>query len=133
MLASPIGLSVPIPQDMRVRRTLNCSQVEFLSAEEMKTEVTNFPDLEDCPEDVVEELAQDLLRPLTQQFQEVARGVFLATLNAESGEGRRRTHQQLQDKVSALLTTIKLSEKSLKVNPNFSICILCHHILTPLN
>lgn len=101
--------------------------MEFLSAEEMKTEVTNFPDLEDCPEDVVEELAQDLLRPLTQQFQEVARGVFLATLNAESGEGRRRTHQQLQDKVSALLTTIKLSEKSLKVKPYICVCILHIH------
>ncbi|KAK3889969.1 hypothetical protein Pcinc_006121 [Petrolisthes cinctipes] len=89
--------------------------VEFLSAEEMKTEVTNFPELEDCPEDVLEELAGDLLRPLTQHFQEVARGVFQATLNAEGWERRRRTHQQLQDKVLALLTTIKLSEKSLKV------------------
>nr|XP_045606783.1 E3 UFM1-protein ligase 1-like [Procambarus clarkii] len=92
----------------------NASHVEFLSLEDMQTEITNFSELTDCPEELVEELTNDLHRPLTRQFQEVAKSIFLATV-AVGGDARRKTHQQLQEKVSALLTTIKLAEKSIKV------------------
>ena len=90
------------------------SLVEFLSAEDMQTEIGNFSELVDCPEELVEELTSHMHNPLTKQFQEVAKSVFMATV-AVGGDARRKTHQQLQDKVSALLTTIKLSEKSIKV------------------
>lgn len=90
------------------------SVVEFLSVEDMQTEITNFSELLDCPEELVEELTSHLHNPMTKQFQEVAKSVFMATV-AVGGDARRKTHQQLQDKVSALLTTIKLSEKSIKV------------------
>lgn len=90
------------------------SVVEFLSVEDMQTEVTNFSDLMDCPEELVEELTKHLHQPLTKLFQEIAKSLFMATV-AVGGDARRKTHQQLQDKVSALLTTIKLSEKSIKV------------------
>ncbi|KAK8399047.1 hypothetical protein O3P69_004257 [Scylla paramamosain] len=88
--------------------------VEFLSVDDMQTEITNFSELVDCPEELVEELTSHLHNPLTKQFQEIAKSVFMATV-AVGGDARRKTHQQLQDKVSALLTTIKLSEKSIKV------------------
>ncbi|MPC75454.1 E3 UFM1-protein ligase 1 [Portunus trituberculatus] len=87
--------------------------VEFLSVDDMQTEITNFSELVDCPEELVEELTNHLHNPLTRQFQEIAKSVFMATV-AVGGDARRKTHQQLQDKVSALLTTIKLSEKSIK-------------------
>lgn len=80
----------------------------------MQTEITNFSDMMDCPEELVEELTKHLHHPLTKHFQEIAKSVFMATV-AVGGDVRRKTHQQLQDKVSALLTTIKLSEKSIKV------------------
>ncbi|KAG0725427.1 E3 UFM1-protein ligase 1 [Chionoecetes opilio] len=90
------------------------SAVEFLSVEDMQTEIVNFSELADCPEELVEELTSHLHNPMTKQFQEVAKSVFMATV-AVGGDARRKTHQQLQDKVSALLITIKLSEKSIKV------------------
>lgn len=95
------------------------SVIEFLSVEDMQTEITNFSELMDCPEELVEELTKHLHSPMTKHFQEVAKSVFMATV-AVGGDVRRKTHQQLQDKVSALLTTIKLSEKSIKVCGNWS-------------
>ncbi|KAK8751399.1 hypothetical protein OTU49_014591, partial [Cherax quadricarinatus] len=89
-------------------------QVEFLSIEDLQTEISNFSELIDCPEELVEELANYLHRPLTKQFQDVARTIFLASV-AVGGDARRKTHQQLQEKVLALLTAIKLAEKSVKV------------------
>ncbi|XP_071532971.1 E3 UFM1-protein ligase 1 [Panulirus ornatus] len=105
--------------DSNVQHTLggggsNVSFIEFLTVEDMQTELTNFSELIDCPEELVEDLTKHMHHPLTKQFQDVAKSVFLATV-AVGGDARRKTHQQLQEKVSALLTTIKLSEKSIKM------------------
>ncbi|XP_063605952.1 E3 UFM1-protein ligase 1-like [Penaeus indicus] len=88
--------------------------VEFLSLEDLQTEISNFSELVDCPEELVEALATELNPGLTRQFQDVAQTAFLATVSAGS-DARKKTHQQLVEKVSALLTTIRLAEKSLKV------------------
>lgn len=89
--------------------------VDFLSVDEMQKEVADFPELAECPEELVEGLTDHLHRPLTREFQDVAKSTFEATV-AAGGDARRKTHQQLQEKVSALLTTIRLSEKSVKVS-----------------
>lgn len=92
--------------------------VEFLSLEDLQTEITNFSELADCPEELVESLASELNPVLTRQFQDVAQSAFLATVSAGS-DARKKTHQQLVEKVSALLTSIRLAEKSIKVCSNW--------------
>ncbi|XP_042213163.1 E3 UFM1-protein ligase 1-like [Homarus americanus] len=89
-------------------------QIEFMSETDMQLLISDFEELADCPEELVEELTNHFHRPLTKIFQEVAKSVFMATV-AVKGDTRRKTHQQLQEKVSALLTTIKLADKSVKV------------------
>ncbi|XP_068237090.1 E3 UFM1-protein ligase 1 [Palaemon carinicauda] len=89
-------------------------KIEFLSLEKLQEEISNEKELVDCPEELTEEIAKNLLESLTKEFQEVVQTAFLATV-AIGGDTRKKTHQQLQEKVSALITTIKLSEKGLKV------------------
>ncbi|XP_076035805.1 UFM1 specific ligase 1 [Oratosquilla oratoria] len=88
-------------------------EIEFLTWEELLQEVTKNPMLVDCPEELTEEIAQRLHQPMTRKFQEVAKSMFLASL-AAAGDSRRKNHQQLQEKVSGLLVSIRLSEKGIK-------------------
>lgn len=49
-------------------------------------------------------------RPLTQCYQEVARSVFLST-----GDKKRKSHSEVQDKVSVLWANAKLFDKGIKL------------------
>ena len=49
-------------------------------------------------------------RPLTQCYQEVARSVFLAT-----GDKKRKSHSEVQEKVSVLWANAKLFDKGIKL------------------
>ncbi|XP_064079725.1 E3 UFM1-protein ligase 1-like [Macrobrachium nipponense] len=88
-------------------------KIEFLSLEKLQEEIANKKELADSPEELIEEMAKDLQESLTKEFQEVVQAAFLATV-AVGGDTRKKTHQQLQEKVSALITTIRLSEKGIK-------------------
>ena len=89
-------------------------RVDFLSVEELQEEISKLPELSDCPEELVEELAANLSPSLTQKFQEVLRTTFMATVAATSNS-RKKTYQQLQEKISSLLMTIKLADKGAKI------------------
>lgn len=49
-------------------------------------------------------------RPLTQCYQEVARSVFLST-----GDKKRKSHSEVQEKVSVLWANAKLFDKGIKL------------------
>ncbi|XP_066965022.1 E3 UFM1-protein ligase 1 [Macrobrachium rosenbergii] len=88
-------------------------KIEFLSLEKLQEEIADKKELTDSPEELIEEIAKDLQESLTKEFQEVVQAAFLATV-AVGGDARKKTHQQLQEKVSALITAIRLSEKGIK-------------------
>lgn len=88
-------------------------KIEFLSLEKLQEEIGDKKELTDSPEELIEEIAKDLQESLTKEFQEVVQAAFLATV-AVGGDARKKTHQQLQEKVSALITAIRLSEKGIK-------------------
>ena len=56
-------------------------------------------------------------RPLTQCYQEVARSVFLST-----GDKKRKSHSEVQDKVSVLWANAKLFDKGIKLFPGKNYC-----------
>ena len=89
-------------------------RIDFLPIESLQEEIAKLPELTDCPEELVEEIAQKLHEPLTQKFQDVVKTTFLATVAADGGS-RKKTYQQLQEKISSLLISIKLAEKGAKV------------------
>ncbi|CAL4111274.1 unnamed protein product, partial [Meganyctiphanes norvegica] len=102
--------------------------IDFMSEEEMQQEVSKVEELYDCPEELIEELTTHMHRGLNRQFQEVARSVFQSSLSG-GGQSRRKTHQQLQEKVTALLTTAKLCEKPIKVFNEDQQILLKKHLL----
>lgn len=56
-------------------------------------------------------------RPLTQYYQEVARSVFLST-----GDKKRKSHSEVQDKVSVLWANAKLFDKGIKLFTGKNYC-----------
>ncbi|KAJ7389903.1 E3 UFM1-protein ligase 1 [Desmophyllum pertusum] len=77
-----------------------------------------------CSEELVEELATYLFKPLTQCYQEVARSVFLST-----GDKNRKSHSEVQNKVSVLWANAKLFDKGIKLFADDVQVQLCRHLL----
>ncbi|EEC08314.1 conserved hypothetical protein [Ixodes scapularis] len=92
------------------------AELEFMTVQEMQAQLEQLKILEDCPKELSLSIAQKIHRPLTRQYQEVARSVFLTSSSA-SGAARRKTHAELQDKLASLLTSIQLFDKGLKLLP----------------
>ncbi|XP_071112658.1 E3 UFM1-protein ligase 1-like [Haliotis cracherodii] len=89
-------------------------EVTFMAIDEISDVIRKQDKLQDCPEDLISEIAGKLYRPLTRQFQEVAKSIFLETSGTATGSDRKKTHGELQEKVSGLWTNAKLFEKGLK-------------------
>ena len=56
-------------------------------------------------------------RPLTQQYQQVAKSVFLLSVGAASGGARKKTHGELSDKITGLWRNALLFEKGTVLFP----------------
>ena len=90
------------------------SKVEFLSLEELRDHIAQYPILNESTEELIDELAEYFMEPSTNKFQKVAFEIFASSMSS-SGDDRKKNHQTLQEKVFLLLTTVKLAEKGLKV------------------
>ncbi|MCL4129817.1 UNVERIFIED_CONTAM: hypothetical protein GTU68_031328 [Idotea baltica] len=104
------------------------SEIEFLSEEEMKKEIEKEPELEDCPEELLDALVEHLFETMTRKFQNVAKAAFMATMSA-GGDTRKKTHQQLQEKILALLSTIQLAKKGMNEFGDEIRTQLCKYLL----
>ncbi|NXD13088.1 UFL1 ligase, partial [Nothocercus nigrocapillus] len=84
----------------------------FLSQEEIQDVLKTH--IEDCPEELIVELAGYLIRPLTKSYQDVVRSVFTSSASSSSGASRRQTMKDLQEEFSNLYNNIRLFEKGTK-------------------
>ncbi|XP_064629084.1 E3 UFM1-protein ligase 1-like [Lineus longissimus] len=91
--------------------SLRPGEVEFLKVEEIEEKLEEK--LSDCPPEFLAEIAVELHRPLHREFQQIVKSVFLQASGTASGSGRKKTHGELQDKISGLWTNAKLFEKAL--------------------
>ncbi|XP_078669883.1 E3 UFM1-protein ligase 1-like isoform X2 [Branchiostoma floridae x Branchiostoma belcheri] len=105
-------------------------ELPFMTVEEIEEVLRKK--LPDCDDGFVTELAEDLHRPLTKSYQEVAKSVFLASTGGGSGASRKETHRDLQEKVTGLWTNIKLFEKGLKLFEEEAQSQLAKHLLKTL-
>ncbi|XP_065257312.1 E3 UFM1-protein ligase 1 [Emys orbicularis] len=87
-------------------------EIPFMSREEIQDVLRSH--IEDCPEELITELAKHLIRSLTKSYQEVVRSVFVSSTSSSSGASRRRTIKDLQEEVSNLYNNIRLFEKGTK-------------------
>jgi len=102
-------------------------ELPFMSLEEIESTLRN--NITDCDDDqFIEELAKSIIRPLTKEFQEVAKSVFLSS-TGESAATKRKSHQELQDKVNGLYSNMKLFEKGIGNFEGDTEVQLCKHLL----
>ncbi|XP_032999345.1 E3 UFM1-protein ligase 1 [Lacerta agilis] len=87
-------------------------EIPFLSPEEIEDVLRKH--VRDCPEELITELADHLIRPLTKSYQEVVRSVFMSSTSTYSGASRKKTIKDLQEEVSTLYNNIRLFEKGAK-------------------
>lgn len=105
------------------------AEVQFMSVEEMAEELKKQPELRDCPEDFITEIATQIHRPLSREYQEKAVEVLRSTATQGSGSGKRKTHSDLQERLSGLWTNVLLFEKGAKLFPEETEAILTKHLL----
>ncbi|CAB1342836.1 unnamed protein product [Coregonus sp. 'balchen'] len=69
----------------------------------------------DCPEEILSELAEHLVRPLTKTYQEVVRTVFMSSTSSTTGVTKKRSVKDFQEELSNLYNNIRLFEKGTKL------------------
>ncbi|KAH1173485.1 E3 UFM1-protein ligase 1 [Mauremys mutica] len=102
-------------------------EIPFMSREEIQDVLRNH--IQDCPEELITELAELLIRSLTKSYQEVVRSVFVSSTSSLSGASRRRTIKDLQEEVSNLYNNIRLFEKGTKHFTDETQTSLAKHML----
>ncbi|XP_068016508.1 E3 UFM1-protein ligase 1 isoform X3 [Melanerpes formicivorus] len=98
----------------------------FLSQEEIEDVLRSHK--QDCPEELITNLAEHLIRPLTKTYQEVVRSV-LTSSTSSSGANRRQTLKELQEEFSNLYSNIRLFEKGAKHFTDETQTNLAKHLL----
>ncbi|NXQ46215.1 UFL1 ligase, partial [Catharus fuscescens] len=98
----------------------------FMSQEEIEDVLKTR--MQDCPEELITEIAEHLRRPLTKSYQEVVRSVFTSSASS-SGANRRQAMKDLQEEFSNLYNNIRLFEKGAK---HFTDDALAKHLLKTL-
>ncbi|XP_032239292.2 E3 UFM1-protein ligase 1 homolog [Nematostella vectensis] len=100
----------------------NPDELQFMTTEEIAEVLRkDRPDIDD---DFLEELAQEMHRPLTRAYQQVARAVLQS-----SGDKKRKSHAEIQEKVNALWSNAKLFDKSINLFPEDVQVHLSRHLL----
>jgi len=87
-------------------------ELVWKSVQALEEEFRGNGSLNDCPDEVFGELAEQLVEQLDRRYREVARERFQSSL-ASSLQNKRRSHTELGDRVNSLLTTIRLGEKAI--------------------
>ncbi|NXF97541.1 UFL1 ligase, partial [Eubucco bourcierii] len=98
----------------------------FLSQEEIQDVLRTHK--QDCPEELIRDLAEHLIRPLTKTYQEVVRSVLTSSMSS-SGANRRQTLKDLEEEFSNLYSNIRLFEKGAKHFTDETQTNLAKHLL----
>ncbi|KAM8831633.1 E3 UFM1-protein ligase 1 [Spinachia spinachia] len=86
----------------------------------------------DCPEEILSELAEHLVRPLAKAYQEVLRAVFLSSTSSPSRANKKQSMKDLQEEITNLFNNIRLFEKGNKFFSDETQVHISKHILKTL-
>lgn len=95
------------------KKAAKVKELEFKKVSEIEDKLREVPALNDCPEELYEELAVYLHEGLCRKYKEVAAEIYKSTLTATL-QTKRRSHGDLQEKVNTIFTTIRLCEKGIQ-------------------
>ncbi|XP_050392394.1 E3 UFM1-protein ligase 1 [Patella vulgata] len=105
-------------------------EIEFMSVQELSDVIREQPFLRDCPERLVKEISTQLYKPLTREYIEVASATLNEIVGTKSSVDRKKTHNELQEKITGLWTNLKLFEKGVKLFKDDSQVQLSKHLLS---
>lgn len=103
------------------------SEVPFLPMEKI-LEVLEVK-VTDCPEETLEQLAEQLLRPLTLKYQEVIHTAFLSSSSSGSSGTRKQNVKDVQEEINNLYNNVRLFEKGTKLFSDDTQQLMMKHIL----
>uniref|UniRef100_UPI0037E82F7C E3 UFM1-protein ligase 1 n=1 Tax=Semicossyphus pulcher TaxID=241346 RepID=UPI0037E82F7C len=86
----------------------------------------------DCPEEILSELAEHLVRPLNKSYQEVLRAVFMSSTSSPSGGNKKKSMKDLQEEITNLYNNIRLFEKGTKFFSDETQVHISKHVLKTL-
>ncbi|XP_038155217.1 E3 UFM1-protein ligase 1 [Cyprinodon tularosa] len=103
------------------------SEAPFMAQEEIAAVIEER--VTDCPEEILSELAEQLVRPLTKAYQEVLRSVFQSSSSSPSGAGKKKSMKDLQEEITNLYNNIRLFEKGTKLFSDETQVQITKHLL----
>uniref|UniRef100_A0A674DB01 E3 UFM1-protein ligase 1 n=1 Tax=Salmo trutta TaxID=8032 RepID=A0A674DB01_SALTR len=103
------------------------TEVPFMSLEEIAAVLEG--QVCDCPEEILSELAEHLVRPLTKTYQEVVRTVFMSSTSSTTGVTKKRSVKDFQEELSNLYNNIRLFEKGTKLFSDETQVLIAKHVL----
>lgn len=83
----------------------------------------------DCPDEILSELAEHLVRPLSKTYQEVLRTVFMSSTSSPSGANKKKSMKELQEEITNLYNNIRLFEKGTKFFSDETQANIAKHVL----
>ncbi|KAG7331900.1 hypothetical protein KOW79_005869 [Hemibagrus wyckioides] len=84
----------------------------------------------DCPEETLELIAHELVRPLSRAYREMVYSLFLSSTSASpSAEKRRHTAKELQEEMNTLYANVRALERGTKHFPDDVQLHMVKHIL----
>ncbi|XP_069561922.1 E3 UFM1-protein ligase 1 [Brachyistius frenatus] len=110
-------------QQNRSRQT----EAPFMAQEEIEAVLEQR--VSDCPEEILSELAEHLVRPLTKTYQEVLRTVFMSSSSSPSGANKKKSMKDLQEEITNLYNNIRLFEKGAKFFSDETQVHISKHVL----
>uniref|UniRef100_A0A3Q2CWR1 E3 UFM1-protein ligase 1 n=1 Tax=Cyprinodon variegatus TaxID=28743 RepID=A0A3Q2CWR1_CYPVA len=103
------------------------SEAPFMAQEEIAAVIEER--VTDCPEEILSELAEQLVRPLSKAYQEVLRSVFQSSSSSPSGAGKKKSMKDLQEEITNLYNNIRLFEKGTKLFSDETQVQITKHLL----
>ncbi|XP_074542069.1 E3 UFM1-protein ligase 1 [Halichoeres trimaculatus] len=102
----------------------------FMAQEEIEAVLEER--VSDCPEEILSELAEHLVRPLNKAYQEVLRTVFMSSTSSPSGANKKKSMKDLQEEITSLYNNIRSFEKGAKFFSDETQVHISKHILKTL-
>ncbi|XP_051940382.1 E3 UFM1-protein ligase 1 [Hippocampus zosterae] len=98
----------------------------FMTQEEIEAVLEDR--VSDCPHQVLSELAEHLVRPLSKTYQEVLRSLIMSSTCPVSG-GNKKSVKDLQEELTNLYNNIRLFEKGSKWFSDETQAVIAKHVL----
>ncbi|XP_056106207.1 E3 UFM1-protein ligase 1 [Rhinichthys klamathensis goyatoka] len=83
----------------------------------------------DSSEEMLQELAEQILRPLSKMYQEVVSTAFMSTSSTGAGGSRKKNMKDLQEEINNLYNNIRLFEKGTKLFSDETQATIARHVL----